>query len=974
MPAQNPYIQHYTTVDGLPSNKVNRIYQDSRKFIWFATDAGLAKYDGSKFTHYLKQDGLSCNEIEGIKEDSFGRIWFFNLNSTLNFYYRNKIYNGTNAPFLDSLISEQFFIDFFEDNDKTLYFYYNFNRDVFALDSQNIVNKYKLPSVFIRYDIDPEFKPYEGMVTCFINKAAAGEFYLWTLAGIFRLNNFTEEPKLVTDKFVIAAVYPVSEKNCYVNVGFRGASRYEIRKSDFEAHLDTILNPIRLESNFISSIIEDDNGFLWIANYEEGVFVYKDNKLIRQYDISEPEDIIKDHENNIWISTHKDGVYKVSEYINQHIQYEGINSQDRAILDLCRHISNGIWCTNGKTVFLLQNNDLFTSDFYNGQSAFDQLLQVNDSILLVGQLFKNQYALKKIRTDTSAKKIYFNEVSVSFSPNKKFSLNSTGDEIITFYHENIYFINPVEFFSNIKTVNIGEQIFNTFYNSNNDLCVNTRKNYIFKNDSLMLNEKLSWFDDKIITDHLIINNSTELFNLEGDSLYLLNCKRLYNLTTAFGYPIDLQIKYMDYHEPTLFIATTRNIYTCENPLNILDNKTVQLQPVDISFRNINDILFNDDLLYIASDDGLTAIPYAAIYKIKTNSPLPYFQSIQINDDQDVVDRQDIKLHGHNRINFNFSSINYSFSPVIFSFKLEGADDKWTIGTGTNVVYQNLPRGDFLFKLKARKPTSDWSEPIEFGITINATLWQHPLFFVTLSVIVAGLFFLLIIRRKNLQLKRQEIEHQLVLLEQKALQSMMNPHFIFNTLGSIQNYLLQSKPSEAGLYLSQFARLIRQNLNSINSAVINLEEEVDRLKNYLDLEKLRMEDKFDYHIDIDKSVESEDILIPSMVIQPFVENSIWHGIASLDEKGIISIRFSQHDEKSLQIIIEDNGIGMKKSEQYSVKGEKNLKLGMEMTRKRLDLLGKKYNVETSIEFSEKIPGSMNPGTRVVLIVPFTFSEE
>ena len=600
-------------------------------------------------------------------------------------------------------------------------------------------------------------------------------------------------------------------------------------------------------------------------------------------------------------------------------------------------------------------------------------MQVNKNTLLVGEISTRQFALEGIQIDPLLKKVHFNNVSISLRPSKKFALSITGNEVSTFNHFALEFINPDRFFDEFKTVNIDERIFNTFYNADNELFVNAKRNYLYKNDSLAICEELSCFDNKIITDHLILNNAKELFNIEGDSLFLLNTKLLYNLTSAFGYPIDLQIKYMDYFEPTLFIATTRNIYTCENPLNILENKPVHLQPVDLSFRNIHDILFNGDMLYIASDDGLTAIPYAAIHKIKTNSPIPYFQSIQINDNKVEVNSQEIVLSGRNRINIDFSSINYSFSPVIFSYKLEGADNDWTIGTGTNVVYQDLPMGDYIFKLKVRKPTSDWSEPIEYRITIMATLWQHPLFYGIILLFLAGMVFLFIIRRKNIHIKRREVEHQLVLLEQKALQSMMNPHFIFNTLGSIQNYLLQSKPGEAGLYLSQFARLIRQNLNSINSAVINLEEEVDRLKNYLDLEKLRMEDKFDYRIEIDRSVESEDILIPSMIIQPFVENSIWHGIASLDEKGLISIRFSLHDEKSLQIIIEDNGIGMKQSEKFTSKDGKHLKLGMEMTRKRLALLGKKFHVDTRIEFSEKSPGITNPGTRVLLVVPFTYSE-
>ena len=976
MPAQNSYIQHYTTVDGLPSNMVYQVYRDSRKFIWFATDAGVAKYDGSKFTYYRKKDGLSSSEVIRIKEDSFGRIWFFNLNATLNYYYQNTIYNGTNAPFLDSLKSKAFFRDFFEDEDKTIYFYYNYQQDIFALDSQNNVRKYKLPSVLPRNHIYPESKPFEGMIVVrYISKAATGEFYLWTSGGLLKLNNLGEEPTLVSDVFYIRDVFPVSKKSSNILLFCpKNQNQWEIRKCNDGILVDTISSPIRLDSKFISSIVEDVNGILWISTFDKGVFCYRDGKIVHHLDIKQGQSIIQDHENNIWISSMKDGVYKISPYLNQHIQYESSNFQNSAILGLSHHISNGIWCTNGKTVYLLQNNNFFTSDFQNETSSFNQLLQVSDSVLLVGEIGTQQYALEGIRPDPSAKKVYFNEVSVSRTPFKKFNVNITGDEISTFNIFYLCFIYPVMLFRDIKMVDIGKRIYYTFYNSNNDLVVNARRNYLYKNDSLVVCKELSCFDNKIITDHLILNNTTELFNLEGDSLFLLNNKQLFNLTAAFGYPINLQIKYMDYHRSTLFFSTTRNIYICENPLNILNNKPVYLQPVDLSFRNIHDILFSDDMLYIASDDGLTAIPYSAIREIKTNLPIPYFQSIQINDKEDVVNLQDISLVGRNRIQIVFSSINYSSSPVIFSYKLEGADSEWTTGTGTNVVYQDFPKGDYIFKLKARKSTSPWSVPIEYRITIKATIWQHPLFYVVLSVILAGLFSLLVVRRKNLQLKRREIDHQLVTLEQKALQSMMNPHFIFNALGSIQNYLLLNKPKEAGLYLSQFARLIRQNLSAINVTMIKLEEEIDRLKNYLDLECLRMGNKFEYNIEFKEGVdEEEELLIPSMIIQPFVENAVWHGISALDDKGMIRISFALHSPQAMKIIIEDNGIGIKQASAYASKSEDHLNMGMTMTRKRLEIIGKKMNVHTSIDISETSPGSPNPGMRVVLVVPFTYSE-
>ena len=198
--------------------------------------------------------------------------------------------------------------------------------------------------------------------------------------------------------------------------------------------------------------------------------------------------------------------------------------------------------------------------------------------------------------------------------------------------------------------------------------------------------------------------------------------------------------------------------------------------------------------------------------------------------------------------------------------------------------------------------------------------------------------------------------------------MMNPHFIFNALSSIQSYLLRNKPGEAGLYLSQFARLIRQNLSAINSAMINLEKEIDRLKNYMDLERLRMEDKFEYTIEFEEGIEEEELMIPSMIIQPFVENAVWHGISTLEEKGLIRISFAMRHPKALKITIEDNGIGIKQSSMFVSKSGTHLMTGSEMTRKRLENIGKKMNIVTSVEFSEAFPGNPNPGTRVVIVVP------
>jgi two-component sensor histidine kinase len=381
----------------------------------------------------------------------------------------------------------------------------------------------------------------------------------------------------------------------------------------------------------------------------------------------------------------------------------------------------------------------------------------------------------------------------------------------------------------------------------------------------------------------------------------------------------------------------------------------------------------NDSLFIASDDGLTVIPVALIGKITTRAPIPYIRTVFVNDLETAPYFREIQARGTTKIAFTFGSVNYSSTPVLYAYQLEGVDTGWTTSISGSVVYQHLLSGQYKFKLKVGKPTAEWSDEIAIPIIIEASFWRHP-FFITMLVVLclAGLIYA-IVRRKNIQIKRWEIEHQLVLLEQKALQSMMNPHFIFNSLGSIQNYLLQKKSGEAGLYLSQFARLIRQNMNAINSAMINLDEEIDRLKNYLDLERLRMEDKFEYHIEVDDNLEADDILIPSMIIQPFIENSIWHGISPMEGNGFVGVYFSMQDEHSMKVTIEDNGIGIKQAGAFKRNSEKHLHLGMEMTRKRLELLGRKYHVQTGVEFSEAFPGRENPGTLVILVIPLIYSE-
>lgn len=966
LPAQNPFIIQYTSFDGLPSNNVYQVYQDSQKFIWFATDAGVARYDGSRFTYFSKQNGLNSNDVVKIKEDLKGRIWFFNMDATLNFYQDGTIYNCMNAPFLDSLMTIELFRNFFEDSDHTLYFYHNHQREIYTLDSLNKVRKYKFPSVIARIPDNDRF--IESMDIRHIQRASDGTIYMWTIAGLYRFNSFPDDYVLVPDLINYKAVFAENPKSRFIVIRGEGDFKYDIWKLKDDIHLDRSNPPIGTNSEFVSSVIEDVNGRVWISTYDQGVFCYEKNHLKRHFDVTDAQSLFQDHEQNIWFSSLKDGVFKINPCLNKHIHYENSLFEDKEILEIAPHIRNGVWITNGNKIYLLQDGIISTLNFQSEQNNLNQLLHLDENTLIAGALSTPHYAIEGLRYNRSKYQVEYSGIQVSPRSLKKMTQSKSGSEIVSWNFFSVVRIGP-DLFNTARYLDLGERVYNVFYDVDDRIIVNTRNIFELHGDSLVHSTSFSLFDKKIITDHIIIEDTFNVFNIEGDSIFLQSGNQFYNLTASWDYPVDLHINHIEYQHPVLYMATSRNVYYCDYPLRITQGEPIELQMLDIRFRNINDILFRDDNLYIASDDGLTIFLADSLKNGTVFPPTPYFQSIEINGTEQLSKSHQIILTGRNKIILAFGSINLTSSPAMYSYMLEGLDKEWQDARSTNVVYESLSRGDYVFKLRTRKPTSDWSQTIEYKILVKATLWEQPLFYIILSVILAGIVIVLIIWRKNIQIKRQDIEHQLVLLEQRALQAMMNPHFIFNSLGSIQSYLLQNKPSEASQYLSQFARLIRQNLNASNTAMIKLQEEINRLKNYLDLEQMRMEKKFDYFIKVDDAINPQFIMIPSMVIQPFVENSIWHGIHNIPHQGEIQISFKMNDNKSVRIIVTDNGSGIKRNGNEGMNRGNHLAKGMAMTRKRLELLGRKYKLTTSVEINDANPGDPFPGTRVEIIVPF-----
>jgi sensor histidine kinase YesM len=283
----------------------------------------------------------------------------------------------------------------------------------------------------------------------------------------------------------------------------------------------------------------------------------------------------------------------------------------------------------------------------------------------------------------------------------------------------------------------------------------------------------------------------------------------------------------------------------------------------------------------------------------------------------------------------------------YQYYLTGFSDDWSpVMKNNNINFTNLPPGEYTLRFRALNNMNTFSDELTKSFSILPPFYRTWWFYTILSVAV--ILILIFIDRfrvnrlaqRNYQL-RLEYENKLTKFEQQSLNASMNRHFIFNALNSIQYYINSSDKQSANKYLSRFAKLIRKNLDSSHrkDGMVALGDEIERLRLYLDLESMRFTDRFDYEINLDPHVEPEMLKVPAMFLQPFVENSIIHGILPLkDKKGMIKINVTDHLEH-IRIEIIDNGIGIDRSVYEKNEENDHESQGMLITKGRIELLQK-----------------------------------
>ena len=338
-------------------------------------------------------------------------------------------------------------------------------------------------------------------------------------------------------------------------------------------------------------------------------------------------------------------------------------------------------------------------------------------------------------------------------------------------------------------------------------------------------------------------------------------------------------------------------------------------------------------------------------------------------------------YNQNTFSFEFAGIHYS-NPTENShlFMLENHEDNWrNAGTERSAHYFNLPPGDYVFKVKAI--SSDGAYTMRtMPVTIVPAWWNTLWFrltagtFLALSLFGAGKWWMN--QKFKLRLERSEKEKQLANLNRKttelemqALRAQMNPHFIFNSLNSINRFILQNNKVQASEYLTKFSKLIRLILQNSQVPLISLESELESLHLYLELESLRFDHHFDFSVKVDEDIDTSTIKIPPLIIQPYAENAIWHGLMHKEEKGHLAIELFESDG-FLCCRISDDGIGRKKASELKSKSASTHKsMGLRITSDRIAMMQQKKNLDTTITIQDLVlaDGSAG-GTEVLLKIP------
>ena len=929
-------LKNLTIKDGLPSNVVYAIKQDSKGFIWATTNKGVVKYDGRKFKLYTVKDGLPSNDNFSMLLDSKDNVWLYSFKAVCKIGNDGviKTYVETNSNFSYFMINdydEIFFrinkINNLDLDNKSEYTYYKIQKDnIITLDISIKPNFHETYSVFLFNDtfaISSYSKEDQKNIGVVLRKNKFEKL---------DLNSNTFPTLTITHKFSLISEFLVVNDSISILMNSYNYKIYNCNQS-------------RLEKTFPIEIRKFTNGNSY--HYNGSLLVLLDNGIYKLdvesdtngvfvpfLDIPKATGVLYDNDGSFWVSTLGEGIYKAprkSAYAERKI-VEILNGN--RIVKLSGYKNIKLWYVNSSN----EISELFSKQKYPNKGLIDFRFIENDGLKIFYGGSNAFYVDNRLFSSYGFKSLSIRKDSMLSSTTFGMNFFSKINPEIPIYQNKFQ---SVDLQGRMFAVLLLNDLFycgnenGLFYGRRNikeliPICLSENEASISINGLAESSDGLIWVATEgygvfILKDNIPIKHFTnELLDLNIHSMRLDNLNNIW-LSTRLG--VNKIEK-----SGSGYVVSSLTAYH------------------GLPSNYINDTYCYDNLLYVATDAGLVSVNLDDINhnEFRIGPPAYIFGGSVI--DKKMWTKLNLNTFGtfdsqQNSFNFEYTGISHrSNGKIGFEYRLLPTISNWTYTSNDNITFNALSPHRYTFEVRAINAIGIRSaEPAKYSFEICKHFTQATWFIllvaallIGLSVLIVSTYFRIKRRRYEETNKTQRIISELKL---KSLQSQLNPHFIFNSLNAIQQFINVENRRSANDYLARFARLMRLYLGGSENQFISLEQEMEVIKLYCQLEHLRFADKYQYEIKVEVGLDLSQIMVPAMLLQPHVENAIRHGLvpSGNNNNNFLMIDVYKSDG-GVMCIIRDNGIGRAKSLELKMfKQEMHRSLGNKISKERLEVI-------------------------------------
>lgn len=967
--AQHPVSIQLTQKDGLPDIEFYDMIEDDSGFMWLACNNGLYRYDGREFKSYSHPEKRGI-PVFGLKFDDQKRLWFTNI--TGQYFY---IENDTVNLFLD--ISKEL-----NEQQRLLSFVF-FKNNLIVYGKNTLISK-NLETKKVRYleEEKPNSSYYNNAVvkndTLFLNDTSSDIILI-----VSEKNNFKPLKYITYDKrdFLGGILYNYKD-NVYLQSSVP-TSQNAVTNAIIKGK--KILNKTRVplkEKKNINLITVLNNKCWFLTQKGVKVCSQKDREppfiLVQHYfPHNNVTEVIKDKQENYWFSTLYNGIYIVPNiHVNTYPIRKGIGN-----ISTFEKIDNRYICF-GTTLGWVGKYDIVNNTA--------QYTKLNTSSKVRNIVYNKKWSTIYVSADGISGSFILDVATLKVAFQSKIDKGIAGAKELVLLDSNQLLVARL---SSITVFNISQS---ERFGKRKDISSKNKRNYTVCYDAtkkdiyaayidelIVFNEKMQakeiTFNGKSVFPRKITQTDDGIVWVATVNSGLLAVKD-YKVIKAYTTKDGLLSNFPNYIKADgnhLWIA-------CKNGLQLLNHQNNTLKKLTqqdgIESFNITGIEVIGNIVWFSSNLGLFSFDKTKVFKPR-NVINPYFTSVTIADSTYTVQKKYDVAYDENRIVVNFNTNQFkSALNTQYRYKLKGLHNNWRLlNRGVNELeFNNLYQGNYTFQLQTIN-YNRLSEIKEIQFNVEGVFYKQWWFLTLLLVsIISLIVFYYRSQLKKQEVKRnEEFEKQQNTIEKTALKlenlrSQMNPHFVFNALNSIQDYIIHNQKDLAGDYLGKFADLIRMYLDQSIKKEISLFEEINTLKRYLELEKLRFEDKLDYKVFVEESIDADTIFIPTMLLQPYIENSLKHGLLHKRGRGSLVVTCKLNDKKNiLTCVIIDDGVGREKSK--LIQQNRTIKyksFATKATQDRLQLLNynKERKMTVSVEDLVKMDNLEDCGTKVTIQIP------